>query len=491
MGGFSNVIGHAAGGFEQARQQDLQRQFEDVQARRAQHISLLGKLASDENISDELRQWAIQSAVEGAQAPLGKNWEPKWKEMPTPKATPGQSFTPPPAPPMTLPSPEGQTGNMISLPPSPPQTATLAPQPGSYFKSPETKAREAGLMAGSVAGSTLGGQITARQGALAGITPPLPPEEQAAFALGIPSMIGAYGAAQDIPAAQAAASGMALPPGVDPETGWVRIQRNHMGHVVAINPSVAPAAYAPTTSEGFTYQTDAAGNMVAIPVTTTRQKTTPGVSMPPPPPASVSPEKGKKVGTMKPPQALVINPPTTPGGSASAQAIRPGSPVNPRAVTAAGLSSANVPTSTIRTMAQRSQGQLSGIQDLNDEVDRLEKAGKLGPMAGRFNDFMQSKVGEGDPEYAYLNDKIQLLQTAMMLIHVGARGSTPMLLKFQHMLDSGKMDGPTLKAGIKAVREQMEQYAKEGKIPGFEGPEAPKPAEVPKSFNWGDHPVIK
>ena len=491
MGGFSNVLGHVAGGFEEARQQDLTRQFTDEQNRRAQIGGLLQKIAMDENAHPYSRNAATQEYLNLAQTPYGKKYKFDPDKLVAPASTQQQaSFTPPPAPPLQL-------GN-ISLPPAPPQTATLAQDvPAGIYKTHPQLEEEAvsgmGRGAAATAGGTLSAQIAARQHALAGINPPLPPEENAAFALGLPpTMIGAYGQASTITAKQAAASGMTLPPGVDPETGWVRIEYNRMGHPMAINPSVAPSAYAPTTSEGFTYQTDAQGNTIAVPVTTTRTKTTPGISAPPAPPsASVSPEKGKKVGVMKPPQALMINPPATPGAPATAQAIRPGSQVNPQAVTAAGLSSANVPTSTIRTMAQRSQGQLQGIQQLDAEVDRMEKAGKIGPLAGRINDFMQGHVGEGDPEYAYLNNKVSLLQTSMMLIHIGARSSPPILKKFEAMMDAGKMDGPTLKAGIRAVREQMEIYAKEGKIAGFGGPEAPKPPEEKKGFNWNDHPVIK
>lgn len=182
MGGLGTTLGYIAGGFEQSRQADLQRQFEDIQNRRAQQFNLLGKLAMDEAVHPDVRQWAIQSAIEGAQAPLSKKWEPKWNDMPVPKGTPQQSFTPPPSPPMQLPG-------GISLPPPPPQTATLAAQPGHIFMSPQEHtqmmAQRTGQMAGAEAGGTLQSQIGARQAALAGM-PPLPPEETAAFTLGVP-----------------------------------------------------------------------------------------------------------------------------------------------------------------------------------------------------------------------------------------------------------------------------------------------------------------
>lgn len=174
MGGFASTLGHVAGGFEQARQADLQRQFEDIQNRRGFQMSLLGKLASDETVHPELRNWAVQTAIEGAQTPLNKNWEPKWKEMPMPSATPAQSFTPPPSPPMQLPG-------GISLPPAPPQTATLAPQQPNVFMSPTEHTQMLAERGGAEAGGQLTGQINARRTqyqSLPGFSN-LPPETQA------------------------------------------------------------------------------------------------------------------------------------------------------------------------------------------------------------------------------------------------------------------------------------------------------------------------
>ena len=70
--GASSILGHVATGFEQARQADLQRQFEDIQNRRAQQLSLLGKLASYETVHPDLRNWAVQTAMEGAQTRRGR-----------------------------------------------------------------------------------------------------------------------------------------------------------------------------------------------------------------------------------------------------------------------------------------------------------------------------------------------------------------------------------------------------------------------------------
>ncbi len=64
MGGFAALLGHAAGGFEQARQQDLSRQFADEQNRRAAAGEFLHGIITDPNQSDELRQAATQAYME-------------------------------------------------------------------------------------------------------------------------------------------------------------------------------------------------------------------------------------------------------------------------------------------------------------------------------------------------------------------------------------------------------------------------------------------
>lgn len=69
MGGFAGVLGHAAAGFEQAQQQDLQRQFVDEQNRRAAAGEFLRGIAADPNQSDELRQLTGQQYLQLLQNP--------------------------------------------------------------------------------------------------------------------------------------------------------------------------------------------------------------------------------------------------------------------------------------------------------------------------------------------------------------------------------------------------------------------------------------
>lgn len=76
-----------------------------------------------------------------------------------------------------------------------------------------------------------------------------------------PNMIGAYGQGDVIPASVATQTGIPLPDGIDPQ-GWVRVQRNKMGQIVNVVPSVEPSRYAPTSSESKT--TDPATGLTTV-----------------------------------------------------------------------------------------------------------------------------------------------------------------------------------------------------------------------------------
>lgn len=173
MAGFSDVLGHVAGGFEQARQIDEQRQFEDQQALRQQHLQLLGKLASDESLHPDLRNWAMQEGLKGLQQQPGKKWQPNWKTMPAPPAgggrqiqQPTQSFTPTPMPTPPAGSGIGSTGPTLPTPPGA-GTATLTPPPvpeySGYIKTPQTQATEAAQATGAVTGAKATAELGAFQ----------------------------------------------------------------------------------------------------------------------------------------------------------------------------------------------------------------------------------------------------------------------------------------------------------------------------------------
>jgi hypothetical protein len=81
-------------------------------------------------------------------------------------------------------------------------------------------------------------------------------------------------------------------------------------------------------------------------------------------------------------------------------------------------------------------------------INTLDQQGKLGVVASRWNEFLAGKVGAGDPLIEALRTKMGLAETALMQIHVGARGSAALMEHFHNLVNSGGMNAETMKSGI-------------------------------------------
>lgn len=246
MAGFAGILGHAAAGFEQARQQDLARSFADEQNRRAMAGELLGKIIMDPNQPQEVRTTGLQTYLELAQYPPNKTYDfskairPTFDLMAKYRAAGQQGqpqIAPPPAPPgLTTDQAAGARGQLDQataaaqptvtppnafpgasmLPQGPPPPPPPAGQPGmaptpqanagatmaaaspagggppappqgagqEFLAGPETIARNAAMMSGAQAGGQLTGQIAARQEYLNSI-PGLSPELKGMMGLGM------------------------------------------------------------------------------------------------------------------------------------------------------------------------------------------------------------------------------------------------------------------------------------------------------------------
>ena len=97
-------------------------------------------------------------------------------------------------------------------------------------------------------------------------------------------------------------------------------------------------------------------------------------------------------------------------------------------------------------------------------IDSLDKDGKLGLLASRWNRLETQGIGTSpgdDPRIITLIDKNMLADTATMLAHFGASGgrSPQMLQHFTDLSNAGKMDGVTLRAGTKAMADYMHDRA--------------------------------
>lgn len=119
-------------------------------------------------------------------------------------------------------------------------------------------------------------------------------------------------------------------------------------------------------------------------------------------------------------------------------------------------------------------------QSITQLINNLDKEGKLGPLASRWNDFMARKWGAGDPEYAALNTKMGLSTTLLQQAHVGNRGSAQLLEHFEDLANQKKLDGPTLKAGFNSEINYMRERAMDPNPPNYGGT-APGRSAAPNS----------
>lgn len=120
-------------------------------------------------------------------------------------------------------------------------------------------------------------------------------------------------------------------------------------------------------------------------------------------------------------------------------------------------------------------------------IDSLDKDGKLGILASRWNSLMTTGVGTSpgdDPRIITLINKNMLGDTATMLAHFGASGgrSPQMLQHFLDLANARKMDGETLKSGILSMADYMKDRAM---LPGsVQKPQFGAPQQVQSFSNW-------
>lgn len=290
MGGLSAVLGGAAAGFSQAAQEDRERAFRSEEHRRAQLGDFLGKLANDETAHPHSRQAAIQEMLALQQAPFGKPYKfdidriiAPYEPQQTlasqgPTQSPSAQLTIPPLPPgMEGAVPGRGSASTVNLPATPQQGATLIKpeRPAGIFKSPDELAQEHAHGVGMATQAQLGAQITARQQALAGSD--LPPDQQAALALGVPGYFGAMNrnaVSGTDTAANLRANGIPVPATISDEQYVKASQTTGGGWHFA--PTVAPPSMVGSEHHGWKEVTQADGSIVLVPVTESTSKVQPG-----------------------------------------------------------------------------------------------------------------------------------------------------------------------------------------------------------------------
>lgn len=165
-------------------------------------------------------------------------------------------------------------------------------------------------------------------------------------------------------------------------------------------------------------------------------------------------ERHYTLDTQRPPQVtpIMVMVPNANGGQ-TATVIRPGSEVAPGAQTMAGVNAANTPTTQMRNTAQRAELVHSMVPEVISDIDK--NADQLGPMMGRWNDFMQGKVGSDNPSFAQLRADLLLMSSSVALAHAQGRLPENLRAEFDHIINSPKQTPENLKATLTEIDKWM------------------------------------
>lgn len=125
-------------------------------------------------------------------------------------------------------------------------------------------------------------------------------------------------------------------------------------------------------------------------------------------------------------------------------------------------------------------------------VDRIGKmidqqAASLGPAASRWSEFMAGKVGAPNPDFTKLRTDVALLQTALMRMHVGARGGEQMMEHFRDLIDVSKQSPENLKAALEEIREYANAVTAHG---GNQGAGAGGEQKVPTVTSKAEYDAL-
>lgn len=167
----------------------------------------------------------------------------------------------------------------------------------------------------------------------------------------------------------------------------------------------------------------------------------------------------------QPSHALMIGP------DGKAFEVSAGTVVPQGSQTPMGVNAVSTPTAQTRSMAEMAKTVTEQVPSLLSQVDALKS--KIGPVAGRWNQMWVNRGGADDPEFAGLDQDLDLFASALVRTHFGGRGG----MGYREALkkDFSEAQSPEdLKARIQHADKWILGYAKAGeKKPTSE---TPKPA---------------
>lgn len=112
-------------------------------------------------------------------------------------------------------------------------------------------------------------------------------------------------------------------------------------------------------------------------------------------------------------------------------------------------------TASTRTMKEA----VPKVLDLVNKVEQNLNAVDAGPLASRVHEFKAGTLGMSDPNWIAYRTNTGLLQTLLMRMHVGARGSEGMIAKFRDLIDQGRQSPENMRAALAEIRDYANSVA--------------------------------
>jgi hypothetical protein len=189
---------------------------------------------------------------------------------------------------------------------------------------------------------------------------------------------------------------------------------------------------------------------------------------------------------------MIAPDPNTPGGGI-VQRLGAGAHITPGSQTAAGVNSMNTPTTNQRTAAGRAETVIAMAPEVLSRIDAV--GSQMGPIAGRWNDFMQGKVGAPNEQFAALRSDLLMMSSAVALAHAQGRLPENLRQEFDHAINAPNQTPENLKATINTMIPWLQQVQSQGERPGAQpaahtaapaGPPAAGTVENGFRFKGGD-----
>lgn len=189
---------------------------------------------------------------------------------------------------------------------------------------------------------------------------------------------------------------------------------------------------------------------------------------------------------------LIAPDPNNPGGGI-VERVGAGAKITPGSQTTAGFNAMNTPTTNQRTASGRAENVLAMVPEVTSRLDAMK--GQIGPEMGRWNEFMQGKVGTSNPQFAALRSDLLMMSSAVALAHAQGRLPENLREEFDNAINAPKQTPENLKATINTMVPWLEQVRDQGERPGtpHASPtnEPQRPANVPEGYVFKDGPKGK